>query len=111
MAAKLIDGKAIAQQVRAEVARDVAAWVEQGHEPPGLATVLVGEDPASARLRRQQAEGVGRGRASRASTTGCPQDAAHDEVEAMLKDLAADPRVSRDPAPAADARRRSTAPA
>ena len=48
MAAERIDGNAIAQDVRAEVRRDVAAWVEQGHEPPGLATVLVGDDPASA---------------------------------------------------------------
>ena len=48
MAAERIDGKAIAQDVRAQVKRDVAAWVEQGHEPPGLATVLVGDDPASA---------------------------------------------------------------
>ena len=44
----LIDGKAIAQQVRAEVREEIAAWVAQGHEPPGLATMLVGDDPASA---------------------------------------------------------------
>ena len=94
MAAERIDGKAIAQDVRAEVKRDVAAWVEQGHEAPGLATVLVGDDPALGGLRRQQAEGVGRGRHRRASTTGCPQDAPHDEVDAILRELAADPRVS-----------------
>ena len=40
MAAERIDGKAIAQDVRAQVKRDVAAWVEQGHEPPGLATAV-----------------------------------------------------------------------
>jgi methylenetetrahydrofolate dehydrogenase (NADP+)/methenyltetrahydrofolate cyclohydrolase len=44
----LIDGKAIAQEVRNEVRDEVAAWVAQGHEPPGLATVLVGDDAASA---------------------------------------------------------------
>ena len=44
----LIDGKAIAQQVRNEVRDEVAAWVAAGHEPPGLATVLVGDDAASA---------------------------------------------------------------
>ena len=48
MAAENIDGKAIAQAVRAEVRADVAAWVEQGGAKPGLATVLVGDDPASA---------------------------------------------------------------
>ena len=46
--AELIDGKAIAQQVRDEVRDEVAAWVAAGHEPPGLATILVGDDPASA---------------------------------------------------------------
>jgi methylenetetrahydrofolate dehydrogenase (NADP+)/methenyltetrahydrofolate cyclohydrolase len=47
MAATLIDGKAVAAEVRAEVARGVEAFVAaQGHAP-GLATVLVGEDPAS----------------------------------------------------------------
>src|SRR5690349_25015300 len=44
----LIDGKAIAQDVRNEIRDEVAAWVAAGHEPPGLATVLVGDDPASA---------------------------------------------------------------
>jgi len=48
MAAELIDGKAIAAAVREEVARDVAEWTAAGHPAPGLATVLVGEDPASA---------------------------------------------------------------
>ncbi|MCA9785142.1 MAG: bifunctional 5,10-methylenetetrahydrofolate dehydrogenase/5,10-methenyltetrahydrofolate cyclohydrolase, partial [Candidatus Cloacimonetes bacterium] len=44
---QLIDGQAIARTIRAEVARDVAALVAAGHRPPGLAAVLVGEDPAS----------------------------------------------------------------
>ncbi len=44
----IIDGKAIAARVRGEVARDVAAFTKQTGRTPGLATVLVGEDPASA---------------------------------------------------------------
>ena len=48
MGATIIDGRAIAAQVREEVARDVAGWVAEGHDAPGLATVLVGDDPASA---------------------------------------------------------------
>jgi methylenetetrahydrofolate dehydrogenase (NADP+)/methenyltetrahydrofolate cyclohydrolase len=48
MAAMIIDGKAIAARVRGEVAHDVAAFTELAGRPPGLATVLVGEDPASA---------------------------------------------------------------
>jgi methylenetetrahydrofolate dehydrogenase (NADP+)/methenyltetrahydrofolate cyclohydrolase len=48
MSAKIIDGKAIAARVRDEVAREVQALTEQVGRAPGLATVLVGEDPASA---------------------------------------------------------------
>ena len=46
MSAAIIDGKAIAAQVRAEVKEDVAELAGEG-VTPGLATVLVGEDPAS----------------------------------------------------------------
>jgi methylenetetrahydrofolate dehydrogenase (NADP+) / methenyltetrahydrofolate cyclohydrolase len=46
--ARIIDGKAIAAEVRAQVALDVAEFREQTGRVPGLATVLVGEDPASA---------------------------------------------------------------
>ncbi len=45
--AKIIDGKAIAAQIRAEAARDAAAIAAKRGFPPGLAVVLVGEDPAS----------------------------------------------------------------
>ena len=48
MAATLIDGRAIAQDVRAQVAQAVAAFTAESGVVPGLATVLVGEDPASA---------------------------------------------------------------
>jgi len=47
MTAKVIDGKAIADQIRAEVAASVAERVNAGRSKPGLATVLVGENPAS----------------------------------------------------------------
>ena len=93
MGAEIIDGKAIAQQVRAEVAQEVAAWVEAGHPPPGLATVLVGEDPASAVY-------VG-GKQKASAEVGIegfdhrlPQDTPHDTVEQLLRELNDDPRVS-----------------
>jgi methylenetetrahydrofolate dehydrogenase (NADP+)/methenyltetrahydrofolate cyclohydrolase len=93
MAARLIDGKAIAQLVRTEVARDVAAWVAEGHEPPGLATVLVGDDPASAvYISGKQKASTEVGIAG--FDHRLPQDAAHEEVDALLRELAADPRVS-----------------
>lgn len=43
----MIDGKAVAAQVRARVAKDVAAFEARHGTTPGLATVLVGDDPAS----------------------------------------------------------------
>lgn len=47
MAAKIIDGKTIAQQVRVEVAEKVKQRLAAGKRAPGLAVVLVGENPAS----------------------------------------------------------------
>ncbi|WP_380184300.1 bifunctional methylenetetrahydrofolate dehydrogenase/methenyltetrahydrofolate cyclohydrolase FolD [Kalamiella sp. sgz302252] len=47
MAAKIIDGKTIAQQVRLEVAEKVQQRLAAGKRAPGLAVVLVGENPAS----------------------------------------------------------------
>ncbi|QXD14471.1 bifunctional methylenetetrahydrofolate dehydrogenase/methenyltetrahydrofolate cyclohydrolase FolD [Rhodocaloribacter litoris] len=46
--AQLIDGKALAAGVRAEVRADVEAWTAAGHRPPCLRVVLVGDNPASA---------------------------------------------------------------
>jgi methylenetetrahydrofolate dehydrogenase (NADP+)/methenyltetrahydrofolate cyclohydrolase len=48
VSATIIDGKAIAARVRGEVAEQVQAFIEQTGYAPGLATVLVGEDPGSA---------------------------------------------------------------
>lgn len=47
MTANIIDGKAIAKQVRSNVAERVAERVANGLRAPGLAVVLVGQDPAS----------------------------------------------------------------
>ena len=48
MSAQLIDGKAVAAKLREQVALDAAAFAEQYGRPPGLATILIGDDPASA---------------------------------------------------------------
>ena len=47
MAAQIINGKAVAAEVRAGVAREVEAFRSETRQTPGLATVLVGDDPAS----------------------------------------------------------------
>ena len=58
MTATIIDGKAVAARVKAEVAAEVAALETK----PGLATILVGDDPASAvyvRMKREDSADVG----------------------------------------------------
>jgi methylenetetrahydrofolate dehydrogenase (NADP+) / methenyltetrahydrofolate cyclohydrolase len=47
MPARVIDGRAAAAALREQVARDVAAFAAEHGAPPGLATVLIGDDPAS----------------------------------------------------------------
>ena len=49
MTAKIIDGKALAARIQDELKTRVEACTEHGHRP-GLAVVLVGEDPASQNL-------------------------------------------------------------
>ena len=93
MGATIIDGRAIAAQVREEVARDVAGWVGEGHDAPGLATVLVGDDPASAVYvggKQKATHEVGMHGFDHRLAADAPQD----EVEALLQDLNADARVS-----------------
>jgi methylenetetrahydrofolate dehydrogenase (NADP+)/methenyltetrahydrofolate cyclohydrolase len=93
MAAQTIDGSGIAAQVRAEVRDDVAAWVGAGNPQPGLATVLVGDDPASAIYVNGKQKAC-----AEAGIAGfdrrLPADASHAEVERVLAELNADPAVS-----------------
>jgi methylenetetrahydrofolate dehydrogenase (NADP+)/methenyltetrahydrofolate cyclohydrolase len=58
MSARIIDGAAVAARIREQVARDVSSMPS----PPGLATILVGDDPASAtyvRMKREDSAEVG----------------------------------------------------
>ena len=93
MAAEIIDGKAIAQLVRSEVAAEVDEWLQDGNPRPGLATVLVGDDPASAVYvggkQRASAEVGIAGFDHRLAA-----DAPHEEVERLLRELNEDPAVS-----------------
>jgi methylenetetrahydrofolate dehydrogenase (NADP+)/methenyltetrahydrofolate cyclohydrolase len=62
MSAKIIDGKAIAAEIREGIARDVEKLVASGGPRPGLATVLVGENPASqtyVRMKRKACDELG----------------------------------------------------
>jgi methylenetetrahydrofolate dehydrogenase (NADP+)/methenyltetrahydrofolate cyclohydrolase len=93
MSADLIDGKVIAQAVRAEVREAIDQWISGGGSRPGLATILVGEDPASAvyvaNKQRASAEVGIEGFAH-----DLPADSTQEQVEALLHECNADPRVS-----------------
>ncbi|MEV8337604.1 bifunctional methylenetetrahydrofolate dehydrogenase/methenyltetrahydrofolate cyclohydrolase [Leucobacter sp. NPDC077196] len=89
MAAELLDGKAAAAAIKAELAARVAALLERGIVP-GLATVLVGDDPGSqwyvAGKHRDCAE-VGIASIKR----DLPETVSQEELEAVLDELNADP--------------------
>jgi methylenetetrahydrofolate dehydrogenase (NADP+)/methenyltetrahydrofolate cyclohydrolase len=93
MAASIIDGKAIAARVRAEVAEEVKAFTERYGRAPGLATVLVGEDPASAVYvggKQRACQEVGMVAFDRRLSA----DASHEDVAEELDSLNNDPAVS-----------------
>ncbi len=92
MTAKIIDGKAIAERIRAQIAAEVQQRVESGLSRPGLATVLVGDNPASqiyVRMKHKACEQVG------INSFGyeIPADASQEEVEALVERLNADPAI------------------
>jgi len=91
MAARLIDGRAAAQQVRSLVGQEVERFRAATGRAPGLATVLVGEDPASAVYVRSK------GKATReAGMESVSHNLSADISEAEL--LALVDRLNRDPA-------------
>lgn len=92
MTGKLIDGKAIAEELRNRVAEGVEELVAAGGAKPGLATVLVGDDPAShtyVRMKRKASAEVG----IESFHHELPADSSQEEVEGLVRDLNADPKV------------------
>jgi methylenetetrahydrofolate dehydrogenase (NADP+) / methenyltetrahydrofolate cyclohydrolase len=91
MSATKIDGKAFAATLRERVARDVAEMTRSGHTP-GLAVVLVGEDPASqvyVRNKAAQTKETG----MRSFEHRMPATTSQGELLAMVERLNADPEV------------------
>jgi methylenetetrahydrofolate dehydrogenase (NADP+) / methenyltetrahydrofolate cyclohydrolase len=88
VAARIIDGKAVAARIRQGVAREI----EEMDVSPGLATVLVGDDPASAvyvRMKREDSAEVG----IESFHHELGADVAPEDLAALLRDLNADERV------------------
>ena len=62
MSARILDGEVIAQSIKEEIATRTINRVDDGHRPPGLAIILVGDDPSShvyVRLKKKDCEMVG----------------------------------------------------
>lgn len=93
MPAKVIDGKAIAEQIRLNVAASVEKRTTAGKPRPGLATVLVGENPASqsyVKSKQKACAEVG----IESFGYDLPENASQQEVENLVTTLNNDPRVN-----------------
>lgn len=91
MAAKIIDGKAIAEEIKSELAADIAELRKDGIMP-GLAVVLVGENPASQVYVRQKEKACGElGIASYKHERAA--SISEDELLQLVETLNADPEV------------------
>ncbi|QNM81784.1 bifunctional methylenetetrahydrofolate dehydrogenase/methenyltetrahydrofolate cyclohydrolase FolD [Sphingomonas sabuli] len=92
MTAARIDGKAVAAALRGDVADAAAVFTDRTGRAPGLATVLVGEDPASAVYVRSKGKATGEaGMASFSHTL--PDTISEAELLALVDQLNADDRV------------------
>jgi methylenetetrahydrofolate dehydrogenase (NADP+)/methenyltetrahydrofolate cyclohydrolase len=92
LSARIIDGKAIAAGVRRGVADESATLAEQLGRPPGLATVLVGDDPASelyVRNKRRASEEAG----IRSIHRELPETTSEDELLGLVDELNRDEEV------------------
>ena len=91
MPATVIDGKQMAEDIRREVAEEVRAFKEGGNTSPGLAAVLVGDDPASAvyvRNKRRACDEAG----MLSETFELPREATQDELIGIVRELNSDAR-------------------
>src|SRR6478672_12091105 len=87
--AQILDGKATAAAIKAELTERVAALKAKG-VTPGIATVLVGADPASqlyVSMKHKQSVQIGMNSIQRE----LPADATQEQVEALIDELNADP--------------------
>ncbi|MGH6705456.1 MAG: bifunctional methylenetetrahydrofolate dehydrogenase/methenyltetrahydrofolate cyclohydrolase FolD [Sphingomicrobium sp.] len=92
MSAKLIDGKAAAAALRGDVAKEVARFRDVTGRAPGLATVLVGEDPASAVYVRSKGKATLEA-GMESFEHKLPPDTSEDDLLALVDRLNADPAV------------------
>lgn len=92
MTATIIDGRAVADRIREQIATDVSAFVEQYGHAPGLGVVMAGDHAPSAtyvRMKRRACERVGITSVIHEMNVNSTQE----EVEAAIKKLNEDPTI------------------
>ena len=91
MAAEILSGKEMSESLRKEIAERVVRLKEQG-VTPGLAVILVGNDPASEIYVRNKGNGCAEtGMYSR--TLNMPEETTQEQLEAAIEELNADPAI------------------
>ena len=92
MTAQLIDGKSIAQQIEQTLKRRVDALIEAGQRVPGLAVILVGQDPASAvyvGAKRRSCQNIG----FKSVSHDLPSTITQDELLTLIDECNSDPTI------------------
>ena len=92
MAAQVLDGNAVARAIRADIAAKVRERTARGQRPPGLAVVLVGDDPGSViyvRLKRKDCEQVG----FKTTVRHLPENTTEAQLLALVEELNASPDI------------------
>ena len=89
---RILDGRKVAGQIREEIARDVERMVAAGGRPPGLAAVLVGDDPASRVYVGSKTKACAKA-GMKSWTHRLPADVTADGLAGALEELNADDEV------------------
>lgn len=92
MSVQIIDGKTIAESLRAEIKHRIAERTAKGLPMPGLATILVGEDPASqvyVRSKHRACEEAG----MKSLGFNLPADTPQEKIDSLIKELNLDKKV------------------
>ena len=92
MAAEIISGTQIAKQIREEIRQEIARLKEEHGLVPGLATVLVGEDPAS-KVYVGQKEKTSKDLGIYSERYDLPEDTSEEELLALIDKLNKDPKI------------------
>ncbi|MFW7380292.1 MAG: bifunctional methylenetetrahydrofolate dehydrogenase/methenyltetrahydrofolate cyclohydrolase FolD [Oligoflexus sp.] len=92
MSARIIDGKAIANQIREQLRQQILSYQHSGHRPPCLAVILVGHDPASEVYvghKKKACASIG----IESRSFELPEDTTQDGLESLLRRLNEDETV------------------